>query len=178
MLKKIFIIGLSFFTLLLLYWCGVKGWFQYEFGNFSWNFDTEKSFVEDEKSLDWLGYKLLSNNIVKIYVEDNEDTMFRESIIVTKKNSDKSVEAFWKENLEDVDILWLKMSKWKKIEVKCDDVYNLLYYQWRYDMNQYDLYLTYWFLKVNNEIYIISYATMDEKSRNSFSSSLRTLVCK
>lgn len=178
MLKKVFVIGLSFFTLLLLYWCGVKGWFQYEFGNFSWNFDTEKSFVEDEKSLDWLGYKLLSNNIVKIYVEDYEDTMFRESIIVTKKNSDKSVEAFWKENLEDVDILWLKMSKWKKIEVKCDDVYNLLYYQWRYDMNQYDLYLTYWFLKVNNEIYIISYATMDEKSRNSFSSSLRTLVCK
>lgn len=178
MLKKVFVIGLSFFTLLLLYWCGVKGWFQYEFGNFSWNFDTEKSFVENEESLDWLGYKLLSNNIVKIYVEDNDDTMFRESIIVTKKNSDKSVEAFWKENLEDVDILWLKMSKWKKIEVKCDDVYNLLYYQWRYDMNQYDLYLTYWFLKVNNEIYIISYATMDEKSRNSFSSSLRTLVCK
>jgi len=178
MLKKIFVIGLSFFTLLLLYWCGVKGWFQYEFGNFSWNFDTEKSFVENEKSLDWLGYKLLSNNIVKMYVEDNDDTMFRESIIVTKKNSDKSVEAFWKENLEDVDILWLKMSKWKKIEVKCDETYNLLYYQWRYDMNQYDLYLTYWFLKVNNEIYIISYATMDEKSRNSFSSSLRTLVCK
>jgi len=178
MLKKIFVIGLSFFTLLLLYWCGVKEWFQYEFGNFSWNFDTEKSFVENEESLDWLGYKLLSNNIVKMYVEDNDDTMFRESIIVTKKNSDKSVEAFWKENLEDVDILWLKMSKWKKIEVKCDDVYNLLYYQWRYDMNQYDLYLTYWFLKVNNEIYIISYATMDEKSRNSFSSSLRTLVCK
>ena len=150
MLKKVFVIGLSFFTLLLLYWCGVKGWFQYEFGNFSWIFDTEKSFVENEESLDWLGYKLLSNNIVKIYVEDNDDTMFRESIIVTKKNSDKSVESFWKENLEDVDILWLKMSKWKKIEVKCDDVYNLLYYQWRYDMNQYDLYLTYWFLKVNN----------------------------
>lgn len=177
MLKRIFLIGLFLFPSIILFWCDVKEWFQYEFGDFYWNFSTEKSFVENKESLDWLGYKLLTNNIVKIYVEDG-DAVFKESIIVTKKNSDKSVESFWKENLEDVDIIWLKMSKWKRVEVKCENVYDLLYYQWRYSMNQYDVYLTYWFLKVNNEIYVISYSTLDEKSRNNFSSSFKALKCK
>lgn len=176
MLKKIFVIGLLF-LLVILYWCGEKEWFQYEFDNFYWIFVTDKDFDVSKGNLESLWYKILSNNILKMYVE-NSDYTFTDSIIITKKNSDKSVEAFWKENLENVDISGLKMTKWKKLEVKCDNVYDLLYYHWKYTMNQYDVYLTYWFLKVGNEIYIISYATTDEKSRNSFSSSFKTLMCK
>jgi hypothetical protein len=178
MLKKIFTIGFLF-SLIVLCWCDKKWWFQYEFENFYWFFDTEKNFEINDKSLSSLWYKILSDNILKIYVEDSNST-FTDSIIITKKNSDKSVESFWKENLEDIDISGLKMSKWKKIEVECGDnnVCTLLYYQWKYDMNQYDIYLTYWFLKLDNEIYIISYATLDEKSRNDFSSSFKTLKYK
>lgn len=176
MLKKIFVIGLLF-SLVILYWCGEKEWFQYEFDNFYWIFVTDKNFDVGKGNFESLWYKILSNNILKMYVEDS-DHMFTDSIIITKKNSDKSVEAFWKENLENVSISGLKMTKWKKLEIKCDNVYDLLYYHWKYTMNQYDIYLTYWFLKVGNEIYIISYATTDEKSRNNFSSSFKTLMCK
>jgi len=166
------------FSLIVLYWCGEKWWFQYEFEDYYWVFDTEKEFEISDRKMESLWYKILASNILKIYSE-NSSSDFVDSIIITKKNSDKSAEAFWKENLEDVDLVWLKMSKWKKFEIKCDNnIYNILYYQWRYDMNQYDIYLTYWFFKVNNEIYIISYATKDEKSRNDFSSSLKTLTCK
>ena len=177
MLKKIFTIGFLF-SLIVLCWCEKKWWFQYEFGNFYWLFDTEKNFEISDKTLNSLWYKILSDNILKIYVETSNST-FTDSIIITKKNSDKSVEAFWKENLEDIYIPGLKMSKWKKFEIECgDSICNLLYYQWKYDMNQYDIYLTYWFLKLNNGIYIISYATLDEKSRNDFSTSLKTLIYK
>lgn len=178
MLKKIFLIGLLS-SLIVLYWCGEKEWFQYEFGNFYWIFSTEKDFEVGKWNLNSLWYKVLANNIVQIYTEKEPNSIFTDSIVVAKKNSDKSVEAFWKENLEDVDVPGLKTTKWKKYEIKCENnTYNLLYYQWRYWMNQYDIYLVYWFFKVGNEMYIISYATTDEKSRNDFSSSFKTLTCK
>lgn len=178
MLKKIFIIGLLS-SLIVLYWCGEKAWFQYEFDSFCWIFNTEKDFEIGKKNLTSLWYNILANNIVQMYVEKNPNSVFTDSIIVTKKNSDKSVESFWKENIEDVNVPKLKISKWKNFEIKCENgTYNLLYYQWKYGMNQYDLYLTYWFFKVGNEIYIISYATLDETSRNNFSSSFKTLTCK
>ena len=178
MLKKTFLIGLLS-SLILLYWCGEIWWFQYEFDNFYWIFNTEKDFEVGQRTLNSLWYRVLANNIVQIYVEKGSNSVFTDSIVIVKKNSDKSVEAFWKENLEDVDISGLKMSKWKKFEIKCEDgVHSFLYYQWKYEMNQYDMYLVYWFLKNNNEIYIISYATLDEKSRNAFSSSFKTLTCK
>ena len=101
------------------------------------------------------------------------------SIIISKKNSDKDLETFAKENIENVDISWLKVAKWKNIEIECDGTtLNLIYFQWKYDMNQYDIYITDGFLKVWQWIYTISYATLDEKSRNDFSSSFKTIKCK
>lgn len=177
MLKKIFVIWLLS-SLIMLCWCWWKEWFQYEFWNFYWIFVTNKDFEVGKKNLNSLWYKVLSDNIIQMYVEKNPSSSFVDSIIVVKKNSDKSVEAFWKENREDVDIPGLRKSKWKKIDVKCEEVYNMLYYQWKYSMNQYDIYLVYWFLKVGNQLYIISYATADEWSRNDFVSSFKTLSCK
>ena len=96
-----------------------------------------------------------------------------------KKSSDKDVETFAKENIDNVDITGLKMSKWKSLEIKCNWItYNFVYYQWKYSMNQYNVYLANWFLKSGQNIYIISYATLDEKSRNSFSSSFKNIQCK
>ena len=44
-------------------------------------------------------------------------------------------------------------------------------------MNQYNIYISEGFLKVNQDIFVISYATLDEKARNKFSSSFKTIKC-
>ena len=89
------------------------------------------------------------------------------------------MESYTKENIENVDISWLKITKGKNIQIEFnDETFDLMYFQWRYDMNQYDIYTTNWFLKVWQGIYTISYATLDEKSRNDFSSSFKTIKCK
>jgi len=178
MKKRFFLIVILFFSSIILYWCGTDTGFKYEFENFYGTFYTENSFENDWTKLNWLWYNLLGSSIIKIYSQKNSD-YFKESIIIAKKSSDKSVETFAKENIDNVDISWLKMSKWKNIEIKCNWItYSFVYYQWKYSMNQYNLYLSNWFLKSGQVIYIISYATLDEKSRNDFSSSFKNIQCK
>ena len=112
-----------------------------------------------------------------MYTQTN-DSYFTESIIISKKNSDKDVESFAAENIENVDISGLKLSKWKAVEADCNwNKHNLVYYQGKYSMNQYNIYLSEGFLKVNQDIFVISYATLDEKARNNFSSSFKTIKC-
>ena len=178
--KKIFLIIVFLFASSFLYWCSGNSWFTYEFDDFYGVFDTEKSFESNWKDLNWLWYNLLKTSIIKVYSQKNpEQLQFTESIIITKRSSDKNVESFAKENIDNVDISWLKLSKWKSMEVKCNWItYSFVYYQWRYSMNQFNIYLSEWFLKVNQNIYIISYASLDEKSRNNFSSSFKTIQCK
>lgn len=177
MYKKIFLIVLLF-SGIFLYWCGKSWGFQYEFDNFYGEFNTEKWFETSKTELNWLGYSLIKNSIIKIYEQKDVD-WFKESIIISRKDSDKDVETFAKENIENVDISWLKVTKWKTVEIDCNGTtLNLIYFQWKYDMNQYDIYMTDWFLKVWQWIYTISYATLDEKSRNDFSSSFKTIKCK
>lgn len=176
MFKK-FLIAFILFTSIILYWCSENTWFKYDFDGFYWFFDTENTFESNKIELKWLWYQLMQNNIIKIYTK-KEISDFTESIIISKKNSDKSVEAFAAENMENVDISGLRLSKWKAIEVDCNwSTYNLVYYQGKYSMNQYNIYLSEGFLKVNQDIFIISYATLDEKARNSFSSSFKTIKC-
>ena len=177
MYKKIIFIVL-FFCGIFLYWCSDNWWFQYEFDNFYGNFYTEKDFELNNTELNWLWYNLIKNNIVNIYEENNEN-WFKESIIISKKNSDKNLEVYAEENVANTDISWLKISKWKNINIDCSwATLSLIYYQWRYNMNQYTIYITDWFLKVNQSIYSISYATLDEKNRNNFSSSFKSIKCK
>ena len=178
MKKKSFIIFILLFSSIFLYWCGKTDWFEYEFENFYGTFNTEKTFENDSTELNWLWYNLLKNSIINIYSQKDPD-IFTESIIISKKNSDKDVETFAKENVDNVDISGLKISRWKSVDIKCDWINpSFVYYQWRYSMNQYNIYLSEWFLKVGSNIYIISYATLDEKSRNNFSSSFKTIQCK
>lgn len=177
MYKKIILIAL-FFSGIFLYWCDNNWGFQYEFDNFYGEFNTEKEFELSKSELNWLWYNLIKNNIIQIY-EQKDPERFTESIIISKKDSDKNLETFAKENIENVDIAWLKVAKWKSLEIDCNGTtLDLLYFQWKYDMNQYDIYITDGFLKVWQWIYIISYATLDEKSRNDFSSSFKTIKCK
>lgn len=178
MRKNLLIVIVLLFSSVFLYWCGEKVWFKYEFENFYGTFNTEKTFEDDWVGLDWLWYNLLKNSIVKIYYQKDSEP-FNESIIISKKISDMDVERFAKENIENVDISWLKLSKWKNVDIKCDWITpSFVYYQWKYGMNQYNIYLSEWFLKVGSSVYIISYATLDEKSRNDFSSSFKTIQCK
>ena len=176
-MKKL-LITIFILSSIFLYGCNSNEWFKYEFENFYGIFNTEKSFENGWKNLNWLWYNLLKNSILKIYSENNP-RIFTESIIISKKNSDKDIESFAKENIDNVDISGLKTSRWKSFEIKCNWItYNFVYYQWRYSMNQYNVYISEWFLKSWDEIYIISYATLDEKSRNNFSSSFKTIQCK
>ena len=175
---KKYLIVILLFSSIFLYWCSNYTWFQYEFENFYGIFNTEKSYKNNWSDLDWLWYNLLKNSIIKIYTQEDPDS-FKESIIISKKNSDKDVESFAKENVDNVDISGLKISRWKSMEIKCNWItYDFVYYQWKYSMNQYNIYLSEWFLKVGSIIYVISYATLDEKSRNDFSSSFKTIQCK
>lgn len=177
MLKKSFIIAFILFASVILYWCNESTWFRYEFENFYWFFDTENTFEPNKTELKWLWYELLQSSIIKMYTQTN-DSYFTESIIISKKNSDKDVESFAAENIENVDISGLKLSKWKAVEADCNwNKYNLVYYQGKYSMNQYNIYLSEGFLKVNQDIFVISYATLDEKARNNFSSSFKTIKC-
>lgn len=177
MYKKILYI-LLFFSSILLYGCNEQWWFKYEFDNFYGTFNTETEFKVNETELNWLWYNLIQNNIINIYEQKNSE-WFKESIIISKKSSDKDLETFSEENIANVDISWLKLSKWKNIEINCSGTsLNLIYYQWKYNMNQYTIYITNWFLKINQQIYSISYATLDEKKRNEFSSNLKTIKCK
>lgn len=177
MYKKIIFIVLLF-SGIFLYWCSKSWGFQYEFDNFYGEFNTEKEFESSKSELNWLWYNLIKNNVIKIYEQKNTE-WFTESIIISKKDSDKDLETFAKENIENVDISWLKIAKWKNLEIDCNGTsLELVYFQWRYDMNQYDIYMTNGFLKVWQWIYAISYATLDEKSRNDFSSSFKTIKCK
>lgn len=177
MYKKILYI-LLFFSSILLYGCNEQWWFKYEFDSFYGTFNTETEFQVNETELNWLWYNLIKNNIINIY-EQKKSEWFKESIIISKKNSDKDLETFSEENIANVDISWLKLAKWKNIEINCSGAsLNLIYYQWKYNMNQYTIYITNWFLKVNQQIYSISYATLDEKNRNEFSSSFKTIKCK
>ena len=177
MLKRLGLIVCILFSSVILYWCNENTWFRYEFENFYWNFDTENTFEANRTELKWLWYELLQSSIMKIYTQKNAD-YFTESIVISKKNSDKDVESFAAENVDNVDIWWLKLSKWKILEVDCNWIsYNLVYYQGKYNMNQYNIYISEGFLKVNQDIFVISYATLDEKARNKFSSSFRTIKC-
>lgn len=177
MYKRIALIVL-FFSWIFLYWCGYNWWFQYDFDNFYGEFNTEKEFELSKTELNWLWYNLIKNDIIKIY-EQKDPGWFTESIIISKKDSDKDLEIFAKENIENVDISWLRITKGKNVKIECNEkAFDLIYFQWRYDMNQYDIYTTNWFLKVWQGIYIISYATLDEKSRNDFSTSFKTIKCK
>lgn len=177
MRKSIFTIVLVLFLTIILSGCNENEWFKYEFEDFHGVFNTEKSFELYKGQLNWLWYNLLKNSVIKIYSESNPES-FTESIIISKKNSDKDVESFAKENIDNVDISWLKFSKWKTIDLKCNwTTLKFVYYQWKYNLNQYTIYLTDWFLKVNKDIYIISYSSLDEKSRNKFSSSFSTITC-
>lgn len=178
MKKRIFLIAILLFSSTMFCWCNENTWFKYEFENFYGFYDTENSFETDWTDLKSLWYNLLQSSIIKIYSQKNSE-YFKESIIISKKSSDKDVETFAKENIDNVDITGLKMSKWKSLEIKCNWItYNFVYYQWKYSMNQYNVYLANWFLKSGQNIYIISYATLDEKSRNSFSSSFKNIQCK
>ena len=177
MRKRVFLIVILF-SVIIIKWCNENTWFRYEFEKFYGEFKTEKSFENNLTKLNWLWYNLLESSIIKICSQKNSE-YFNESIIISKKSSDKDVETFSKENIDNVDISGLKMSKWKNLEVKCNWItYNFVYYQWKYSMNQYNVYLSNWFLKSGQNIYVISYATLDEKSRNDFSSSFKTIQCK
>ncbi len=177
MYKKIIFITLIF-SVFFLYWCSENEWFQYDFDNFYGEFDTENDFEINKTELNWLWYNLIKNDIIKIYKQKNPE-WFTESIIISKKNSDKDLESYAKENIENVDISGLKVTKWKDLEIECDgQSFDLIYFQWKYNMNQYNIYMTNGFLKVWAWIYTISYATLDEKSRNNFSSSFKTIKCK
>ncbi len=176
--KKIFVIAVLLFSTVVLYWCKQSETFQYEFENFFGTFDTQKEFEANKKELNWLWYNLLKNNIIKIYSQKDADE-FTESIIISKQGSDQDVETFAKENINNIDSSDIRISRWKNVEIKCNEnTFKLVYYQWKYNMNQYNIYLTNWFMKVDQDIYIISYATLDEKQRNEFSSSLKTIKCK
>lgn len=181
MKNRFYLIVLLSFPLMFLYGCKKQNSFRYDFDNFFGYYYTDESFEINKDKLNWLWYKLLSDDIVNIYSQksSDEELPFKESIVIAKKTSDKDIETFAKENIENVDIWWVKFSRWKNLTIDCyNDELNLLYFQWKYSLNQYNIYVSQWFIKVDNEIYIISFASLDEKNRNNFSSAFKDIQCK
>lgn len=180
MIKKSCFIVLLFF-LVFLCGCGKQNSFKYEFDDFFGYYLTDDSFEINKNKLNWLWSKLLDGDLVSIYSQKstwNEET-FKESIVIIKKTSDSKLETFAKENIENVDIWWVKFSKWKNITFDCNGKkIDMLYYQWRYSLNQYNIYVSQWFIKINSEIYVISFASLSEKNRDTFSSTFNDIQCK
>lgn len=179
MKKKTSLIILFFSLVLFLAWCSKTWIFNISFDWFHINYWTDQSFETNKDELNWLGYQLINNNILQIYSEKNYSWDFKESIIIAKKSTDKTLSGFTVENIENTNIKWFKSWRWKTFVVKChEEELPAIYYNSRYNTNQYNVYLSQWFIKSWNKIYTISYATLDETKRNQFSSDLKKTYCK
>jgi hypothetical protein len=175
MKKKLFIAII--FIWVLISWCSDKGNFQFEFDNFYWYFFTEKTFVSDTK-LSWLWYNLLKNEILKIYKSDSS-SWYTDSIIITKKQSNNSLDDFVKEVIKQTKIKWYKIESTRQIKINClwENIdWKTINSKFIWNLNT--TYFSHSFLKHNNNIYIISYSTQDNKERKTFSSDVKNIKCK
>jgi len=177
-MKKIFLF-IIILSCIILYWCSEKlPQVSYDFENFHWYFDSENYYNQSTSRLEWQWYQLLQNDIITIYKQQNS-SWFTNSIIIAKRNSDKTVNDFIAENLKLITNDWFKTESSKKNKFICKDT-NIEIYTTnsKVKTNLDTIYLSQSFFKQNNFIYIISFSTLDEIERNNFSDHIKHITCE
>lgn len=164
---------------IILYWCSEKlPQVSYDFKNFHWYFDSENYYNQSTSRLEWQGYQLLQNDIITIYKQQNS-SWFTNSIIVAKRNSDKNVNDFIAENLKLITNDGFKTESSKKNKFVCkDENIDIYTTNSKVKTNLDTIYLSQSFFKQNDFIYIISFSTLNEVERNSFSDNIRHIICE
>jgi len=175
MKKKLFVTII--FAWILISWCSNKSNFQFEFDNFYWYFFTENNFVSDI-NLDWFWYNILKNDILKIY-KKSSSSWYTDNIVIVKKQSQQELNDFVNETVKKTKIEWYKIESTKSISINC--LWNKIDWKSINSKIAWNLNTTYFshsFFKHNDNIYIISYSTQDEKERKTFSSDVKNIKCK
>jgi hypothetical protein len=163
----------------ILYGCSKKlPQVSYDFENFHWYFDSENYYDQSTTQLEWQGYQLLQNDIITTYKQKNS-SWFINSIIVVKRTSDKTIDEFVSENLKLITNDGFKTENNKNNKFLCNgkslDINTV---NAKVKTNLDTVYLSQSFFKRDNDIYIISFSTLDSEERNSFSENIKHLNCK
>lgn len=176
-MKKILItIGLA--SVLFITWCWNKTNFEFNFDNFYWYFFTENSFDKTEPNIKWLWIKLIKNDIIQTYTQSNS-TWYIDSIIIIKKKTDKELKDFVSENIKKIKLEWYKSDNTKNWNIRCKEKkLDISTINSKLSANLSPTYFTHAFFKVENNIYIISFSTDEEKERDTFASDIKNIKCK
>jgi hypothetical protein len=152
--------------------------FDFEFENFEFCFHTENKYDLYEDQLNWLGYQLLNNDILKIYRQSNTSGYIW-SLIISKKISEKETKDYISENMELVDLDWFKQEKSKILDAICNDEKIEIYVEnTKLKNNLNNIYFSQIFFRKNGYIYILSYSTDEINERDQFSTDIRNISCK
>lgn len=177
-MKKIFL-SIIILSSVILYGCKEKlPQVSYDFENFHWYFNSKNYYNQSTTSLEWLGYQLLQNDLIAIYRQQTT-SWFTNSIIIAKRKSNLNIDDFVSENLKLIKNNAFKTENSKHQKFKCDwDSIPVITTNSKVKTNLDTIYISQSFFKKNDQIYIISFSTLDSEERNSFSDAIVYLSCK
>ena len=179
-MKKVFVVVIAFFSLLLISGCDSKtsNCSNFNFDQFNLCFHTNYKYSVYEDKLDGLGYGLLNNDIISMYKQD-DTSGFVSSLIINKRISDKSVKDYIAENMDLISIDWFKNEKSKLINTICNGERIELYVEnSKLKNNLNNIYFSQTFFKHDDYIYIVSFSTENIVDRDQFSNDIKNLSCK
>lgn len=177
-MKKIFL-SIIILSSIILYWCKEKlPQVSYDFENFHWYFNSKNYYNQSTASLEWLGYQLLQNDIIAIYRQQTT-SWFTNSIIIAKRETNLSIDDFVSENLKLIRNNAFKAENSKHQKFKCNwDSIPLITTNSKVKTNLDTIYISQSFFKKNDQVYIISFSTLDNQERDNFSNAIVYLSCK
>lgn len=176
-MKKIYLF-IVFIATIIVAGCEVQ-WnkFEYDFDDMNWYFFTDNTYSIAWNKLEWLGYKMMGNEVIKTYSQ-NIKSWFAWSLIITKKMTDKSLNDFVEENLQLVWLEWFREEKEKTTNFQCNNKKiptNIV--NSRLKNNSNTIYFSQVFFEKDWYIYIISFANEDKDERNNFSDAVKYITC-
>ncbi len=176
-MKKILFLVATFTVLITISGCGSKENFEFTFDNFYWYFFTNNTFVSSDIQTEWLASKLLENNIVEIYTQ-SQNSWYTDSIIISKKQSTQTLQAFVSQNLKKIKLEWYTIGKEKTATIRCNEEkidINTVNSELKWNLNE--IFFTQTFLIYKENSYIISFSTNEEEERDIFASDVKNIKC-
>ncbi len=176
-MKKIFfLIVLSF--VFVSFGCSKKDFFEIKFDWFYFKLKTSQNFVLKNIQLESMHSKLIQDDILKTYTTTDK-TGYVDSIVVLKRQTNKSLKDFVLENIEKVKVDGYKIErniegqidcKWEKIDIYVLDS--------KQSSTIDSVFLSHAFFVKEKTLYIVSFATQKEEERKIFSSDVKNIYCK
>jgi hypothetical protein len=180
-IKKIFIF-VSLWSIIIISWCGSTPRFEFSFDEFNSYFNTENLFQKTDINIEWLSSDLLKNDIIKTYIQTNNNTewqSYTDSIIIIKKISSKTLSEFVQDDIQKTKLNWYSHKDASTTKIKCNDQkleLNIVDSELNWNLNT--TYFTQAFIKKTDSIFIVSFSSQNQDERDSFSSDIDKTKCK